>query len=364
MKTHFFNTVILLLAITFLQAQQIITVSNDVNFVENPPYSFNNLQTALDYAAAHPGPDYTILVCGTPTPYGGVTITSPVTLYGAGYHPDSQFGYPTSINSIGLYGGSGTTIMGFLVNTIYVGEYTDGINDIKIKRNRITGSITRGGIFGGGAHFNWLVANNIINTISAKGNLFNTLITNNIISNQISGYYAGSSVIIANNIFLEYTGSVFSEVHSAIIQNNIFFGVSPLGAYNSAFAANLCTCQYNIDFGIGIQPYMNTEDPDFENVLGEEPNDIFVDAGNNPPGPYDYAYDYHLDPNSGGIGAGTNGSDVGIYGDFHLFPIGGVSPYITSAPPPVPQITLMNILTPNVAPGGKIKVHIKARAQE
>jgi hypothetical protein len=79
---------------------------------------------------------------------------------------------------------------------------------------------------------------------------------------------------------------------------------------------------------------------------------------------FNYSYDYHLDTGSPGIAAGTDGTDIGIYGGLYPFPGGENVPWQTSAMPTLPQIYKMNVLNPTLPIDGTLQVKIEATSQQ
>ncbi|MBK9793187.1 MAG: hypothetical protein IPP60_08805 [Sphingobacteriales bacterium] len=66
-------------------------------------------------------------------------------------------------------------------------------------------------------------------------------------------------------------------------------------------------------------------------------------------------FDYHLKSTSSGKNAGTDGTDIGIYG--------GAYPYKEGAVPPNPHISTKSI-APTSAANGTLPVNIKVLAQD
>jgi hypothetical protein len=89
-------------------------------------------------------------------------------------------------------------------------------------------------------------------------------------------------------------------------------------------------------------------DPLFENVTN---NDTYNDT-----------FNYRLKTGSPGKNAGTDGTDLGIYGGSYPFPSGGAigSGFDTSPMPPIPQVTELNILNATVPVNGTLNVNVKA----
>lgn len=288
----------------------------------------------------------TIYLAGSSTSYGTFTLDRKLTIIGAGYNPPTQFNLPSTASNITLgIGSDGSKIMGITVNSVNSSGSTN-TNNITIERCNINQ-------LGVGINSdNWVIQNNILNIISL-GNNSNILVRNNIIRGQLSSSN-DPSVLISNNIFTSTSsGSIFSNVSHAVITNNIFyFGRSPQGASQSTFNNNITyqtannTLPYGDNSGSGNQVAVNP---------------MFVNA---PTGTFDLGNDYQTQAASPANSAGTDGTDIGIYGSVRPFPIGGVAPYIISAPPAVPQIMEMNILNASLNQGDSLQVHIRARKQD
>ncbi|MEO1451253.1 MAG: hypothetical protein AAFV07_17110, partial [Bacteroidota bacterium] len=95
------------------------------------------------------------------------------------------------------------------------------------------------------------------------------------------------------------------------------------------------------------------------NQSGVDP--MLVDAST---GGYTPEKDWRLSAGSPGLNAGTDGTDIGLYGGLTPFPVGGASPFLTSAPAAIPQIEQFTLFNPNVAQGDSLQVLIRARKQD
>ena len=67
-----------------------------------------------------------------------------------------------------------------------------------------------------------------------------------------------------------------------------------------------------------------------------------------------YTFDYSLQPSSPGVNAGTDGTDIGIFG--------GIGFSITGEPDDLPVVTRFDILNPMVPQNGSLRVRIEGRA--
>jgi hypothetical protein len=325
----------------------IITVSN----APNSPGQYTNLQEALDAASSGD----TIYVSGSLTTYGSIDIKKKITLIGAGFNPNNQnnqnselqYVYFKSDNDpVNPTNASGTTITGFKISYLYV--QTQNVIDIQLLRNEITGSISLA------ANYcqNWTIKNNILNWISTSSStaIFASdfVISNNIIKREIQ-YFKSNTILIANNIFTQNSG--FTTVSLANIQNNIFYGGSTANCSYCTFIKNISVGAANtFDYGT------NTSVGNFTNV-----DPLFVAVSSTT---FNFAYDYHLQPTSPGKGAGTDGTDIGLYGGMYPFPSGGDVPWQTSPMPAIPQITSMVILNGTLPSAGTLHIQIQAKSQE
>ena len=129
-----------------------------------------------------------------------------------------------------------------------------------------------------------------------------------------------------------------------VIGNNILYGAEPTGTTNCSFTKNIS--------------YLATALPPAGNLGSgnlNSTNPVFVSY---PPsgGGFAYTYDFHLQPSSPGKNAGTDGTDIGIYG--------GMLPYNVGANPHFPQMMELTLPSGSSVPaGGTLNVHFKAKKQ-
>jgi len=238
-----------LLLIGMSVSATVITVSNN----PNSPGQYASLQEAIDAA----NPADTLYVSGSNSDYGVINITKKLTLVGAGYHPNTQFGYGTYIGSLSFnieFDGesnpvsnpSESVIMGFIFGYLTV----DGneINDITIERNWI--AYFQFTTHSSKNYNNWIIRNNIIGQLledrwDGAIRTSNFIIANNILLNGFSNFNSNSLILI-NNLLAQDFG--FYQISYAIICNNIFYEVSTGG---ESYQCNYCTFNNNISFGGG-----------------------------------------------------------------------------------------------------------------
>ncbi len=324
----------------------IITVDNSAN----GGGQYNNLQTAVDNALSGD----TIHIIGSNTSYGNLVLCKQLSLIGAGYNPPNQLGLSTTLGSIsignssGLGSASGSTITGLSFSTL-TSSGSASHDNITIERCELTNLY----LPSNGNSSNWVIQNNIISSIILY-NSANCIIRNNVIKSTISNSDEPSIIITNNNFVSNSTsGTAFSNVQFATITNNIFFnGRNPQGCTSSTFNNNLT---YNTSNN--LLPYGNNTGTG--NLVGIDPMFTNVTSGI-----FDFSFDYRLQSASQGVNAGTDGTDIGIYGGIHSFPVGGPVPYLTSAMPRVPQVLEVNIQNTTIFQGGTLQVQVKARKQD
>jgi len=348
------------------------TVSNNTN----SPGQYTNLQTAIDAAA----PYDTILVAGSPSSYGNITIGKTLCLVGAGYH--NPYGENTTLGTVKLFNtqlnystASGSKLMGFITGTITLSadfygsvDSTRVIKNVVIERCTISyillGNANTSETFSydtirnciiGGIGTNMTMSNQtpeVLNHILVHNNIFNggtiTLGFYTVYYGTIySGHTDATNFYLKNNIFIANGGNCFNYVYHMIIENNIFYAAEPQGCTGSAYTKNITyMCLNNTIPGVG-----NVGSGNMVNV-----NPLFVNYPLMGNVAFSYSHDYHLQATSPGKNAGTDGTDIGIYGGWLPFEV-GANPYY----PQMMELTLPN--GSSVPAGGTLNVHFKAKKQ-
>jgi hypothetical protein len=342
------------------------TVSNN----PNSPGQFTSLQAAINNADFYD----TIMVAGSATSYGNITINKPLVLVGAGYN--NPYGLNASIGTINLnranlyISASGTKIMGFIVSTIALdGRFTGGtaftqsIDNLVIERCQIgTVKFLHQNNYTGSSFNNDTIRNCVITTsISIEQPLtstdvpvyFNDVILHNNIFNgsriydnlKFSTDY--SNLFIRNNLFINRVSNCLVKINNTIVENNVFYGSEPHGCTGAVYSNNLTFMCFNNNIpGSGNLGSGNIVDanPVFTN---------FPLQG----GALSYSHDFTLLPGSPAIGAGTDGTDIGI--------LGGMLPFDVGANPYFPQMMEVSLPSGSSVPaGGTLNVHFKARKQD
>ena len=321
---------------------------------ENSAGQFTDLQTALDTSIVSAGD--TLYVSGSPTSYGTITITRKVTLIGAGYNTNKENSHASVLN-IAYYQQkydefdnllstpNGSVITGFLI-TNYI--YLYGTNNLTISRNKMESLnlVSGNGAITGNSN-NIFIKNNIISVVGDNTKSTNVVISNNIITTHFSSFRS-SSVVITNNLFIG--DGQFYYVEYAVVTNNIF--------YKKDVATNndYCIFNNNISFQGTTTAFIYDNNTGANNQ--EAVNPLFVDVSGTA---FDYAHDYHLSANSPGKNAGTDGTDIGIFGGASPFPQGGLTtPHQTSAFSGLPQMLKMNVQNTVLPADSTLHIEIQA----
>ena len=329
---------------------KVITVNNSDTKIAQ----YSDLQTAIDNA----GLDDTIYVHPSPNPYTNgsqnVNINRKLTIIGGGYNPtETQYGWSTEIPMLNLdsvpsdpitgnkFPISGTKIIGCHITGWLDYQMTDFKTNITLERCMIANLQVRGT---GYEIINCIIGSLIVNNFSSL-----------IASNNFIGTVSQSNklVIFTNNIFYPKGGAgAFSGITYANFSNNIFYS-------NKPEPASYCT--FNNNFMVHSEVW--TPIPNLTNTGGGNFNNLnpqFV-AGNLPTSipitdlpKFNWALNTSGTSPSKGIKAGTDGTDIGIYGG--AYPM----PNLTGASP-LPQITRMNLFNSVLPKTDKLKVSFKAR---
>ncbi len=163
----------------------------------------------------------------------------------------------------------------------------------------------------------------------------NIVFTNNIMQNSnITGDNSipnfDGMVIFRNNNFLQRNTKIFDRLKGVIFENNIFYKAEPQGCSECIFSNNLTFGNDNNNL-IGE----NSENPGSlgtNNIINQDP--LFTSYNGSG---YRNTDDYNLQSGSPAIGAGKDGTDLGIYGGSYPWNIevASIVPVVTSLTIPV-----------------------------
>ena len=358
MKTSILKLTLLLFG-TSLFAQTTWTVDNRPGTTAQ----FTSVQAAHDAAAAG---DF-IYVHPSPNSYGSLVIRKKINLRGIGHNPELVNGESAFLSTIQLSrntteatSSSNSSISGLNITTILDGNEAAFLN-VLIQNNRISylnfyqayNFIIQGNVFDStsgfsiffntASHANNIISHNIFNMVS------NTSPTFAIFNNLIASDNVSNNLIVMNSNGA--TNTFFNNCINPTVNNNIF----ALG--NTAVISSITTNNSTINFqncltfdygGQTIVALLGTN-----NQNNTNPQFTAIGSPANPA--FDYAKNYKLAAGSPAINAGTDGSNLGIYGQGFLFQMRGY-------PFDLPYPTNINITNAIVEAGGTLQVNVKASA--
>lgn len=305
---------------------------------------YTNLSTAINDVANVLAGD-TLMVEGSATGYGNITVTRKLIIIGAGYfltenspaitNPKTQANPKASIlSAIYFNTGSAGSVLEGVTSDVAINE-----SSITIERNKI-GTLyilysSNANIVSDTIRQNYITH---IQTTTTSGTASNLLIYNNIIEGYGAYYgshYSNFSGYYINNIFLASAGYPYA-CSNFTFQNNIFNGAN-FGAYLSSNAFfNNVEAGNSLPSGDG-------------NIHGENLNNIF--NGFSDITGFSSDGRYMLKTGSHAIGAGSlNGItvDCGVFG--------GPAPYVLSGMPAIPSIYSLTV--PTSVPSGATNMNI------
>ena len=345
MKTIKITFVAILFALT--------TVAQTVHTVDNRSQSgamFSSLQAAIDAAIAGD----IIQIHPSTTNYGSVTIPKTLNLVGLGHDPITHDqGLTAMIGTITFTSNAANSeIRGLTISTISRSGTINNIDNIHIIHNKIVSiSITLNNTLADG----WVIEGNYITNpnIGVQSSADGWLIKNNFMLGGVSSLNVTN--LVTNNIFFSTSNSAtdnfFFSCTSTIISNNIFVTNGNMTAFGIVSSTNL-DFRNNLTFSFVGNTIVTL--PGTNNL--DNTNPMFTTAPSTTEHDF-YNNDYHLLGASAGINYGTDGTNIGIYGNNFLFDMQGrpdLMPYPSS-------ITINNNV---VAPGQNLNVNFTASQKQ
>lgn len=341
-------------------AQNVWTVDNRPGTTSQ----YSSVQAA--HNAAQPG-DF-IYIHPSPNSYGDLSIMKTIHLRGIGHSPELANGehammgnITLSINTTEATSSSNSSISGLEIGAINFYYTQHNLSNILIQNNRINylqlyrayNFIIQGNVFHSTSnlsiqfatpsHANNIISHNIFNIMSnpsPTSAVFNGLIPSDTVANNL--------MIMNSN---GATNTFFNNCNNPTVNNNMFI-LGP-NATVSAIHLNNSTINFQncLTFDYGGQPIaplsgtnnLNNTNPQFQDI--ETPaNPIFA-----------YNHNYKLSTGSPALTAGSDGDELGIYGQGFLFQMKGY-------PFDLPYPTQINITNAIVEAGGTLQVNFKAEA--
>jgi hypothetical protein len=271
-------------------------------------------------------------------------IDKGLTIFGAGFHPDSTSAtFPTQLTT-DFYLGENADYLhleGLQFLNLYKNKDVQ-VNNLAIKRCKMTSlAFSTNGtptVYSVGFSFS---ENIIVGQINLSG-MNNAILSNNIIQYTLANSYNNT---IQNNTFLKQT-STNSSCDNNIYTNNIFSNTDGnilLSSNGNIFEKNIFTTS-NPTLGTNAIDNGNYKSVDLTTVYVNQTGFVF-----------DYAHDYHLQAAAASTYLGTDGNQVGIYG--------GLFPYKEGAVPINPHIQFKNIAS-QTDNNGDLNIQINVASQD
>ncbi|MBF8150284.1 hypothetical protein ITJ86_10280 [Winogradskyella sp. F6397] len=338
----------------FFTLISMIGFSQAVHTVDNRDQAggqFTDLQAAIDAASAgdiiqvHPSSDS----------YGDITIDKMLTIMGLGHNPANTNGEVSTIRYITFINNSaGSIIKGLSISRILCGNSTisPDHDNMHIINNHFSSSVQ--GSTTDNLSDGWVIEGNYFSNTSTNINSQNGTddweVKNNFFKGNVQ--WLNNTSIVTNNIFITTYASetFFSNCSSPLVNNNIFIAtdnLTEIGIHNSTITfVNNMTYSY---YGSTIAPLpgsnnLNNTNPLFEDATLESVTDF-------------YSSNYDLASGSPGINAGSDGTDIGLFGNNFPFDPNG-RPNLTPYPE---SITITNSV---VAPGQTLNVDFTATQKQ
>ena len=323
----------------FASAQKTISVLSGGTWTFYSDFSTAISQCSAGSTIYLPGGNFTIS-------HGQDTIDKPLTLLGVGFYPDSTIAtYGTALSGelILAQGANNVFISGVKIDNIrppYSGQHV--VTNVTVSRCRINQVSTSAN------NDQCLIKNlsineSIVGAVIGSGNYDLDLVVSNSI---VIGWSAPHLNALFKNCLLFYTvgcnGCSWLNFNHTIFENNVIFNFTQSNTGYCSFRNNLIlsgdtSCSYCSEF--------------YHNKFGIQ-SSTFVNC---PTAAFDYSYDYHIVNSSPGRNAGSDGTDVGIYGTSF--------PYKSGLVPANPHLSTKSI-SPSSLPNGTLPVNIRVIAQD
>ncbi|MCO5252203.1 MAG: hypothetical protein M9949_12415 [Candidatus Kapabacteria bacterium] len=276
-----------------------------------------------------------------------VTISKRLNIYGVGHYPNSSPITPgtSRINSLTFLNNTdSTTIQGLIISNglSYGNGSSVAVRNHYYLRCNIGGSFNIA-VSGTNAISNHVFKECIINSLTAS----NATLPNNIIFTNcffsVVGNLRGSNIYFTNCIFGSNNYFQNGTSRNLLIENSIFMRTTADGfVYLESSIVNNC---------IFLSPTITWgSNAGEDNILNQNCAGTFESGVCTS---FSYAGDYRLKAGSPGEDAGTDGTDIGVYG--------GSSPFKTGGLPVIPSIKTFSVSKNPV--DGKIQVQATAVSQ-
>ncbi len=360
MKNSIQTLILVLMVIVpcLLTAQNYIAMQHG-----NSLSQYTNLDSAIVHAQSG---DYVYIPGGTFALTK--TINKKLFIYGAGHYPDSTSatGYTYITGNLKLVtGADGSIIEGLALSgnfTLGTDATNEVVNNIAVKKCRIDGSVTLYNVNGGSnnIYFGEGVLRGSVDGKNATQTYFEKNIFESSIVQIINGVFRNNLFLLSSAcgcyVYSCYDCSpVFGSsnanlTQNCLFENNIIYDSNPMYAdiWNAPDQV-IQNCFFNNNLFIHNQSFPYYTNTGNNNIVNQSQSSIFVNQTGNS---FSYSHDYHLKPTCPGKNAGTDGTDIGIYGT--------TMPYKDGAVPANPHIRYKQITTTS----NTINVNVKVAAQD
>lgn len=321
--------------------------------------------TKLDSAIVHAVNGDTIYIPG-----GNFALNTDISkrlhIIGVGHNPDSTVvTNPTIINvtsSLNLItGASDGSLMGIKLNgSLQFGTTATNadVSNFTVARCYVGSVYSWSNLSINNLFYENILTNSPSNYVSIyMSNAESNYFYNNIICGGSGGMGTNSVICIGagsifrNNIFINNSSYYYlsSTVYS-VFENNIFLGTSLFNP-SSGVSCNIFNNNL-IEIDAGYYFWSNWNNTGINNIFSQPESSIWVNKNSNT---FTYTQNYRLQATCPGKNAGTDGTDIGIYG--------GAFPWKDGSLPDNPHIQSKNIAGTTDA-AGNLKVKLVVKAQE
>jgi hypothetical protein len=311
------------------------------------PQVFTSIYDAV--AAAQPD-DKLYFSGGTFLADTGLTLNMPLHFIGAGFHPDStNVTTATILTTNGTTdftfntGASGSSFTGIRFNPggeLYYGTSIDNDDPVDMLFERCSFKFFKLAYEETGSSSSTFNECVFYNGVSGYGGA--ATINRCVVQGNPLNLFRPSGLVLSNSVIL---GQRLQNSGNSLVQNCVFtYAGAPLWQVGGVQITN---CLIN---GTGM--FSNSSNNvETGTIYSQTPANTFVSETD---GAFQFTDDLHLLPGSPGIGYGTDGTDVGIYGTSSPFKPGGVpyNPHFRSA-----------AIAPATNPNGDLPVNIRVAAQ-
>jgi hypothetical protein len=294
---------------------------------------FTSIQAAVDASANGD----IILVTGSATSYGDVSVNKRLTIIGPGANPNFNGGVGASISTLtfGSSQASNSVLLGLDISSINIA--VPDCDGVQVKRSKITY------LFHFGSDQNRIPQNWLVEECNFTGsgiyNYVNDIQTANwnIRNSYIYGSITMNGSIFTNNVCYSFGGNAFTG-RAHVITNSIFMNYGMGGISESSIANSIFNIQPNINL---------TSNSSSGNFFETDPSFVSFSW-------FDfYNSDLSLQSGSVGINAGTDGTDIGLFGG---------RGFLVSGLPGIPQVESLVILNPTVPQNGTLNIKVDGKA--